>query len=60
MRFTVLRSKAVSRQIFDKQHQPPLVSMGLQNQMFPMPVHCFFPTFFSSQNMVGVIDGKTI
>ena len=26
MRFPVLRSKAVSRQICDKQHQPPLVN----------------------------------
>ena len=43
------RSKAVSRYIRDKQHQPPLVnytsSVGLQNPIFRDPVHFFFPTF---------------
>ena len=52
MRFTVLRSKAVSCYIFYKQHKPPLVNYmpttrqwKIQNSMFRTPVHCFFPTF---------------
>ena len=52
MRFTVLRSKAVSCEIFYKQHKPPLVNYTpttlqwkIQNSMFRTPVHCFFPTF---------------
>ena len=68
MRFTVLRSKAVSRWICDKQHQPPLVNYNMpttrqweiQNSMFRTPED------FSSrrlkvlraQNMVRVIEGK--
>ena len=53
MRFTVLRSKAVSRYICDKQNQPPLVNYmpatrqwEIQNSMFRTPaVDCLFPTF---------------
>ena len=52
MRFTILRSKAVSCYIFYKQHKPPLVNYmpttrqwKIQNSMFRTPVHCFFPTF---------------
>ena len=52
MRFTVLRSKAVSCYIFYKQHKPPLVNYmpttrqwKIQNSMFRTPVHCFFPPF---------------
>ena len=49
MGFTVLRSKAVSRRVCDKQHHPPLVNYTpttrqweIQNSMFRTPVHCFF------------------
>ena len=57
MRFTVLRSKAVSRYICNKRHQPPLVTYTaaympttLQHVfksqlMFGTPVNCFFPDF---------------
>ena len=52
MRFTVLRSKAVSCQIFYKQHKPSLViyrpttrQWKIQNSMFRTSEHCFFPTF---------------
>ena len=53
MRITVLRSKAVSREICDKQNQPPIVNYmpttrrwEIQNSMFADTlVHCFFPDF---------------
>ena len=46
MRFTVLRSKAVSRLICDKQHRPPLVNYNMpttrqwetQDSMFRTPL----------------------
>ena len=62
MRFTILRSKAVSRYICDKQHQPPLVTYTaaympttLQHVfksqlMFGTPVDCFFPIFKGSEH----------
>ena len=56
MRFTVLRSKAVSRWICDKQHQPlgsyipSTRQWEIQNSMFGMPVDCFFPTFKGSKH----------
>ena len=63
MRFTVLRSKAVSR---DKQRQPSLVNSmpttrqwEIQNSIFLTPEH-FFPDFSSAQNMVRVIEIKNI
>ena len=67
MRFTVLRSKAVSRKICDKQPQPPLVnynmpitrSWEIQNSMFRTPLD-FFPLLFKvlrAQKMVRVIEG---
>ena len=53
MCFTVLRSKAVSRYICDKQHQPPLVNYmpttrqwEIQNSVFRTPVHCFLSRLF--------------
>ena len=52
MRFTVLRSKAVSHWICDKQHQPPLVNYmptthqwEIQNQCFGRQNTVFSPTF---------------
>ena len=66
MRFTILRSKAVSCYIFYKQHKPPLVNYmpttrqwKIQNSMFRTPVLCF-PDFSRAQNMVRVIEGKII
>ena len=63
---TVLRSKAVSRWICDKQHQPPIVNYmpttrqwEIQNSMFGTRVD-FFPRLLRAQNMVRVIDGKII
>ena len=51
MRFIVLESKAVSREICDKKHQPPIVNYmpttrqwEIQNSMFGTSVGCFFPT----------------
>ena len=51
MRFTVLGSKAVSREICDK-HQPPIVNYTpttrqweIQNSIFGTPADCFFPPF---------------
>ena len=32
----------------------------IQNSMFRMPVHCFFPDFLRAQNMVQSIKGKII
>ena len=56
MRFSVLRSKAVSRSIRDKHHQPPIVNYlpttsqwENQNSMFGTQVDCFFPTFKGSK-----------
>ena len=53
MRFTVLRSKTVSRKICDEKHQPPLVNYmpttpqwETQNSMFRTPVDSFFPLLF--------------
>ena len=67
MRFTVLRSNAVSREICDKQHQPPIVNYmpttrrwEIQNSMFGTPVDCFFPRRLRAQNMVRVNEGKII
>ena len=67
MRFTVLRSKAVLRQICDKQNQPPLVNcmpttrqLEIQNSMFLDTSRQFFPDFLRAQNMVRVIAGKII
>ena len=64
MRFPVLRSKAVSRQICDKQHQPPLVNYmpttrqwEIQNSMFRRQ-NTLFPDFLRAQNTVRVIEGK--
>ena len=61
MRFTVLRSKTVSRKICDEKHQPPQVNYmpttpqwETQNSMFRTPVDCFFPYFLRAQNMVRV------
>ena len=66
MRFPVLSSKAVSRQICDKQHQPPLVTdtciqhvhgkfnVSDDSTMF------FFSDFLSAQNRVRVIEGEFI
>ena len=66
MRFTVLRSKAVSHEICDKQHQPPIVNYmpttrqwEIQNSMFGTPVD-FFSRLLRAQNMVRVIEGKII
>ena len=67
MRFVVLRSKAASHYICDKQNQPPLVNSmpttrqrEIQNSMFRTSVDCFFPDFLRAQNMVQVIEGKII
>ena len=50
--FYFLRSKAVSRYICEKQHQPLVVNdmpttrqWEIQNSMFRAPVHCCLPTF---------------
>ena len=58
MRYTVLRSKAVSRLICNKQHQPLLTNYmpttrqwEIQNTMFRTPVP-FFSDFLRAQNMV--------
>ena len=63
---TVLRSKAVSRWISDKQHQPPIVNYmpttrqwEIQNSMLGTPVD-FFPRLLRAQNVVRVIEGKII
>ena len=68
MRFTILRSKAVAREICDKQHQPPIVNYmpttrqwEIQNSLSRTPEDCFF--FYRplrAQNMVRVIEGKII
>ena len=64
MRFTVLRSKAVSRQICDKQHQPPLVNYmptTRQNSKYNVSDAgglFFFSRLLIAQNMVRVIEGK--
>ena len=67
MRFTVLRSKAVSREICDKQHQPPIVNYmpttrqwETQSSIFGTPADSFFPRLLRAQNMVRVIEGKII
>ena len=72
MRFPVLSSKAVSRQICDKQHQPPLVNYmararfrsrqwEIQNSMFRTPGSLFFfSDVLRAQNMVRVFEGKII
>ena len=61
MRFIVLRSNAVSRQICDKKHQPPLVNNmpttrqgKIQNSMFRTPVDWFFFCFFFSPTFQGL------
>ena len=66
MRFTVLRSKAVSPQTCDKQHQPPLVNYMPTTLQWEFKIQCFrrqqtgfFPTFWA-QNMVRVVEGKII
>ena len=40
MRFTVLRSKAISRWICDKQQQPPLVAIWLQQVNGKLKIRC--------------------
>ena len=69
MRCTVLRSKAVSHKICEKQHQPPLVNYNMpttrqwevENSMFRTPLD-FFPRLFevlrAQNSMVRVIEGK--
>ena len=49
--------KVVSREICDKQHQPPIVNYTpttcqweIQNSIFGTPVDCFFPTFKGSKH----------
>ena len=67
MRFPVLSSKAVSRQICDKQHQPPLVTdtciqhvNGKFNVRTTVQCFVFFSDFLSAQNRVRVIEGEFI
>ena len=67
MRFPVLSSKAVSRQICDKQHQPPLVTdtciqhvNGKFNVSDDSTMFFFFSDFLSAQNRVRVIEGEFI
>ena len=66
MRFPVLSSKAVSRQICDKQHQPPLVTDTYIQQVHGKfnvsddSTMFFFPDFLSAQNRVRVIEGEFI
>ena len=66
MRFPVLSSKAVSRQICDKQHQPPLVTdtcIQHVNGKFNVSddsTMFFFSDFLSAQNRVRVIEGEFI
>ena len=52
MHVTVLRIKAFSSEISDKQHQPPIVNYmpttrqwEIQNSIFGTPLDFFFPTF---------------
>ena len=64
VRFTVLRSKAVSRLICDKQHQPQLVCLQHVNGTSKSNVSdastLVFPDFLRAQNMVRVMEGKII
>ena len=66
MRFAVLRSKTVSRQICNKQHQPLLVNYMSTASQWNFKIQCFgrqytvFPDFLSAQNMVRVIKDKII
>ena len=57
MRFTVLRSNAVSREICDKQHQPPIVNYmpttrqwEIQNSMFGRQYTVFSRLFKGSKH----------
>ena len=67
MRFTVLRLKSFftldlwqTTSASTSKLYVHNTSMGLQNPMFPTPVHCFFQDFLSTQNMVRIIEGKII
>ena len=69
MRFTVFRSKAVSRWICDKQQQPPVVvNYVCITRQWDFKIQCFgrlgklffFSRVFSTQNMVRVIGSKTM
>ena len=66
MLFTVLRSKAVSRFICDKQRQPSLVNYMPTTRQREIQVQGFgrqfntFSDFLRAQNMVRVIEDKII
>ena len=66
MRFTVMRSKAVSCLICDKQYQSPLENYMSTTHQWDFKMQCFecqytgFCRLLSAQNMVRVNDGKII
>ena len=67
MRFTVLGNKAVSREICDKQHQPPhdsklyAYNTSMGNSNFNIwDASRLFSRLLRAQNLVRVIEGKIV
>ena len=62
MRFTVLRSKAVSRKIVTNNNKLYAynTSMGNSKFNFSDAIRLFFSRLLKAQNMVQVIEGKII
>ena len=62
MRFTVLRSKAVSRKIVTNNNKLYAYNTSMGNSKFNVSdaSTLFFPDFLRAQNMVRVIEGKII
>ena len=63
MRFTVLRSKAVSRKICDNQHYPTTRQQHINKTSKSNVLDArtlLFPDFLSAQNMVRVIESNII
>ena len=62
MRFTVLRSKAVSRKIVTNNNKLYAYNTSMGNSKFNVSdaSTLFFPDFLRAQNLVRVIEGKII